>query len=113
MNETDYDALVNLGTCIKGQADRLGIEHEGVPLEGVVVRIAEAALSRAAAPEPEWEYGTAHADDPEAVDMGYTLEGAQSRVAQWNAADPERKGIVVRAPRRVWEPLSTGGNDER
>ena len=52
-----YYALVNLGTCIKGQADRLGIEHEGVPLEGVVVRIAEAALSRAAAPEPEWEYG--------------------------------------------------------
>ncbi len=50
MNKSDY-ALINLGTCIKGQADRLGIEHDGVPLEGVVVRIANAALSRAAAPE--------------------------------------------------------------
>lgn len=66
-------------------------------------------LSRAA--EPEWEYGTAHADDPQAVRMGYTLEGAQRRVAQWNAADPERKGIVVRAPKRVWEPLPVGGDD--
>lgn len=68
-----------------------------------------AALSRAAA--PEWEYGTAHADDPQSVDMGHTLEGAQRRVAQWNAADPERKGIVVRAPKRAWEPLPVGGDD--
>lgn len=42
--KADY-ALINLGACIKGQADRLGIEHEGVPLEGVVVRITEAALA--------------------------------------------------------------------
>lgn len=37
--------LVNLGVCIKNQADRLDIEHEGVPLEGVVVRLAEAAIA--------------------------------------------------------------------
>jgi hypothetical protein len=37
-----YWDLINLGACIKGQADRLGIEHEGVPLEGVVVRLANA-----------------------------------------------------------------------
>lgn len=71
-----------------------------------------AALSRAAAPEPEWEYGTAHADDPQAVDMGYSLEGARRRVAQWNASDPERKGIVVRAPKRAWEPLPVGAAPE-
>lgn len=65
-----------------------------------------------AAPEPEWEYGTAHADDPQAVDMGYTLEGAQRRVAQWNAADLERKGIVVRAPKRVWESLPVVGESD-
>jgi hypothetical protein len=44
LTESDY-ALVNLGVCIKMQADRLGIEHEGVPLEGVIVRIANAALA--------------------------------------------------------------------
>lgn len=38
-----YWDLINLGVCIKGQADRLGIEHEGVALEGVVVRLADAA----------------------------------------------------------------------
>ena len=43
MNHADWD-LVNLGVCIKGQADRLGIEHDGVPLEGVVVRLANAAI---------------------------------------------------------------------
>jgi len=44
MSKEWYD-LVNLGACIKGQADRLDIEHEGIPLEGVVVRIAEAAIA--------------------------------------------------------------------
>lgn len=43
-SEADY-ALINLGVCIKNQADRLDIEHEGVPLEGGVVRIAEAAIA--------------------------------------------------------------------
>ena len=37
------DDLINLGVCIKQQAERVGVEHEGVPLEGVVVRIANAA----------------------------------------------------------------------
>lgn len=37
-SKADY-ALINLGACIKDQADRLGVEHEDVPLEGVVVRI--------------------------------------------------------------------------
>ena len=49
-SKQDYE-LINLGVCIKNQADRLGIEHEGVPLEGVVVRIAERAL--AVTPETE------------------------------------------------------------
>ncbi|MFF3029132.1 hypothetical protein [Microbacterium sp. NPDC057944] len=43
-SKKDYE-LINLGVCIKNQADRLDIEHEGVPLEGVVVRIAEAAIA--------------------------------------------------------------------
>lgn len=56
-SEADY-ALINLGTCIKGQADRLGIEHEGVPLEGVVVRIAQrAADHERAAAEKGWDEG--------------------------------------------------------
>ena len=42
MRKADWD-LVNLGVCIKGQADALGIEHKGVPSEGVVVRIRNAA----------------------------------------------------------------------
>lgn len=54
-SKQDYD-LINLGVCIKQQAERLGIEHDGVPLEGVVVRIAERARS-VVAEEPEWEYG--------------------------------------------------------
>lgn len=41
LSKSDYD-YINLGVCIKGQADRLGIEHEGIPLEGVVVRLANA-----------------------------------------------------------------------
>lgn len=57
-SKQDY-ALINLGVCIKQQAERLGIEHDGVPLEGVVVRIAERALAaRVVAEEPEWEYMT-------------------------------------------------------
>lgn len=52
-SKQDYE-LINLGVCIKQQAERLGIEHEGVPLEGVVVRIAVRALS-VVAEEPEWE----------------------------------------------------------
>lgn len=40
----EWYALLNLSVCIKGQADRLGIEHEGVPTEGVVVRLAEATI---------------------------------------------------------------------
>lgn len=43
-SKQDYE-LINLGVCIKNQADRLDVEHEGVPLEGVVVRIAEAAIA--------------------------------------------------------------------
>lgn len=43
-SKADYD-YINLGVCIKNQADRLDIEHEGIPLEGVVVRIAEAAIA--------------------------------------------------------------------
>lgn len=35
--------LINLGVCIKQQAERVGVEHEGVPLEGVVVRLANVA----------------------------------------------------------------------
>ena len=42
------DDLINLGVCIKQQAERVGVEHEGVPLEGVVVRIANAASFEAA-----------------------------------------------------------------
>ena len=41
------DDLINLGVCIKQQAERVGVEHEGVPLEGVVVRIANAASEAA------------------------------------------------------------------
>lgn len=66
-SKQDYE-LINLGVCIKNQADRLDIEHEGVPLEGVVVRIAKAAIAArresirlltagVVAEEPEWEYG--------------------------------------------------------
>lgn len=40
-----YWDYVNLGVCIKQQAERLGIEHEDIPPEGVVVRIAEAAIA--------------------------------------------------------------------
>lgn len=43
-----YDFL-NLAVCLKGQAGRLGIEHEGVPAEGVVVRLTEAAIQARAA----------------------------------------------------------------
>ena len=43
------DDLINLGVCIKQQAERVGVEHEGVPLEGVVVRIANAASEAATA----------------------------------------------------------------
>lgn len=88
-SKQDYD-LINLGVCIKQQAERLDVEHEGVPLEGIVVRIAEAAIAArreairlltaesrlgVAAEEPEWEYGiraqgddepyTDHSDDPD------------------------------------------------
>lgn len=65
-SKQDYE-LINLGVCIRNQADRLGIEHDGVPLEGVVVRIAERAAAVSVgngepcqhlAEEPEWEYGT-------------------------------------------------------
>lgn len=63
-SKQDYE-LINLGVCIKNQADRLDIEHDGVPLEGVVVRIAEAAIAArreavrlltagVVAEEPEW-----------------------------------------------------------
>lgn len=38
-----YWDLVNLGVCIKQQAERIGVEHEDVPPEGVVVRITASA----------------------------------------------------------------------
>jgi hypothetical protein len=39
-----YWDLINLGVCIKQQAERIGVEHEGVPPEGVVVRITARAF---------------------------------------------------------------------
>lgn len=39
-----YWDLINLGACIKQQAERIGVEHEGVPSEGVVVRITARAF---------------------------------------------------------------------
>ena len=36
---TAYWDLINLGVCVKQQAERIGVEHEDVPSEGVVVRI--------------------------------------------------------------------------
>ena len=113
MNKTDYD-LINLGTCIKGQADRLGIEHGGVPLEGVVVRIANAALaSRAAAPlEPNWEYAW-EADEEKRAQMKprgpRLLIDGQPHYPEEIARFP--KGRRVRRRKAgPWEPV--GGDDE-
>ena len=50
MSRKDFWDLVNLGVCIRNQADLLGIEHADVPLEGVVVRIANAARAAQAVP---------------------------------------------------------------
>lgn len=44
LSKSDYE-LANLGVCIRQHAERLGIKHEGVPLEGVVGRIAVQALA--------------------------------------------------------------------
>jgi len=116
MNKSDYD-LINLGACIKGQADRLGIKHEGIPLEGVVVRIANVALSRAAAPEPEWEWAVQVAGlnssepmyfefpDPLAADR-FIKNGAL-----WYSPRPngDPKTLVRRRKAGPWLPV--GGDD--
>ncbi|WP_022886384.1 hypothetical protein [Glaciibacter superstes] len=39
---SDWGDLVDLEVCIKVQANTVGVEHEGVPSEGVVVRMASA-----------------------------------------------------------------------
>ncbi|KQO98359.1 hypothetical protein [Leifsonia sp. Leaf264] len=39
MSKQDFNDLVNLGVSIKMQAEKHGIDHDGVPLEGVVVRL--------------------------------------------------------------------------
>lgn len=39
-----YWDLINLGVCIKQQAERIGVDHEGIPSEGVVVRITARAV---------------------------------------------------------------------
>lgn len=65
-------------------------------------------LTEALEHEGAWEYGTGHADDPQAVDMGYSLDDARARVADWNASDPDRKGLVMRRPKVEWEQAPDG-----
>lgn len=109
----DY-GLINLGVCIKQQAERLGIEHEGVPLEGVVVRIAERAAGVVAQPEPEYEYRLVlelhpprHAAWDQAETLWYpTVEEARAtgKARDWIAhyrIDYPRAKFTERVERRI------------
>ncbi len=75
--KTDYD-FINLAVSIKGQADRLGIEHDGVPHEGVVASIAqravdaEARIAEAAKlHRPDWsDWGIDHPEEGASCSCG-------------------------------------------
>lgn len=98
------DELINLGVCIKNQADRLGIEHDGIPLEGVVVRIAERALS-VVAEEPEWQYGVRATGDSEPFTDHYESLDAMSEEFDGRVVWNTDEEIVRRRKAGPWEPI--------
>lgn len=94
LSKSDYD-YINLGVCIKGQADRLGIEHEGIPLEGVVVRLANATPpgSERAEWEPsdaEWEYGNALINT-DGYPTGLVMPAREGEVEDWGLRRVRRR----------------------
>ena len=114
-SKQDYE-LINLGVCIKNQADRLGIEHDGVPLEGVVVRIAERARS-VVAEEPEWEYGyeLIESDTRDVLSRGWPFDTAEQagEAATKRAAeefDPEYPPLIPQVVRRSKGPWLAAGD---
>ena len=73
--------LINLGVCIKQQAERVGVEHEGVPLEGVVVRITNLAYGS----EVNFETGSAAGFAAVIQDyaLNYTRVPEETRTTRW------------------------------
>ena len=85
--------------------------NETVPLSDIGDLIGEpssadylAALDEA--PEPEWEYGSAHRDDPSVGATEYSTERAEQRVREWNDHDDQKGGLLVRRrPAGPWESV--------
>lgn len=70
-----------------------------------------AALSRAAAPEPEWEYGRAHPGVwKRAPGVGVVVLAD----TPGNREPQEAEGYLIVRRRKAgpWEPLPAGGDDE-
>ena len=58
------------------------------------------------APEPEWEYGSAHRDDPSVGATEYSKERAEQRVREWNDHDDQKGGLLVRRRKAgPWLPV--------
>lgn len=102
-----YYDLINLGVCIKAQADRLGIEHEGMPLEGVVVRIAARALAEQG--ETEWEYIAqfGHVRGEERITAEAAIQSAREVLDDYPLDFPESElpMQVLRRPLVGWLPV--------
>lgn len=78
----------------------------------IVTRLAD-ALEAATAVEPEWEYGTAHREDPGAGALEWSRARAEERAREWNEATRSVTGVVVRRrPAGPWLPVEGENTDE-
>lgn len=77
----------------------------------IVTRLADAL--EAATAEPEWEFGTAHREDPQVGAVEWSRARAEGRVRDWNETTQSVTGFVVRRrPAGPWLPVEGGGSDE-
>lgn len=87
--------------------------HEGslLDVDDVAVALNDAAVVlEAATVEAEWEYGTAHIDEPDCGDPVESQEEAERFVANYNRTSTSNGGFVVRRRKAgAWEPV--GGDD--
>ena len=105
---SDFYDLVNLGVCIKMQAERLGVEHADVPLEGVVVRIAAIGSNTL-----EWAERLGDADARTDQALGYidrTLDNGESGTHHWRNDEVME---MLRDVRRMLDPQPSDPSAKR